>query len=115
MSRTEPLVVNVTRRRSVIRRLPVPRSEPPYDDERASAEDEPAIASGAVQGTLALSFLLPSGLPAVPEAPALRLLPQATRISSVAPAAPALKRRRRRGDHGFGPMPINFPEFSLKS
>jgi hypothetical protein len=63
---------------STLRRVPVPIAEPPYDDEiglsprRLHSTQE---SSPAVQGTLALSFLLPSGLPATPEPPALRLAP----------------------------------------
>jgi hypothetical protein len=62
----------------VLRCLPVPDCEPPYDDEigRDAPEAAPPTAMDAVQGTLALSFTLPSGVPAVPEAPAqLRLVP----------------------------------------
>lgn len=62
-----------------VRRLPVPVSEPPYDDEvagqaaRAAGPGDPA---GAVQGTLALAFMLPTGLPSTPQAPPdLRLVP----------------------------------------
>jgi hypothetical protein len=62
-----------------LRRLPVPQCEPPYDDERPG-EPTPAPSAGAhgpaVQGALALSFVLPSGLPATPEVPPdLRLVP----------------------------------------
>jgi hypothetical protein len=67
-----------------LRRLPLPCSEPPYDDElglapgdwpprRPAMVDVPRQAADqvrlAVQGTLALAFVLPSGLPAVPEPP----------------------------------------------
>lgn len=57
-------------------RLPAPATEPPYD--------EPAIprlagprqgGSASTQGTLALNFALPSGVPAVPR-PALRVVPE---------------------------------------
>lgn len=65
--------------RPTVRRLPVPVSEPPYDDEvsgpaaRAAGPGDPA---GAVQGTLALAFVLPTGLPSTPQAPPdLRLVP----------------------------------------
>jgi hypothetical protein len=67
---------------SPLRRLPVPVSEPPYDDERPGSRT--TIRSGwdrgsgpAVQGTLALAFVLPSGVPAAPVAPPeLRLVPR---------------------------------------
>jgi hypothetical protein len=61
-----------------LRRLPVPCCEPPYDDELIG---DPTTAWGrsrilsttdpeaGVQGTLALSFVLPSGVPAVPQQP----------------------------------------------
>lgn len=66
-----------------LRRLPVPACEPPYDDElrdgnRAAGPAGPAGGTGPVQGTLALSFLLPSGLPSAPAPdanPPLRLVP----------------------------------------
>jgi hypothetical protein len=69
---------------SPLRRLPLPCSEPPFDDElslgpggwppRRSAtvgvhrrpRDQ---VNDAIQGTLALAFVLPSGLPAMPELP----------------------------------------------
>jgi hypothetical protein len=63
---------------SVLRHLPAPASEPPYDDEdtgRGPAGPPP----GAVQGTLALAFVLPNGMPATPAAPpGLRLVPRPT-------------------------------------
>ncbi|MDP9397536.1 MAG: Rv3235 family protein, partial [Actinomycetota bacterium] len=55
-----------------LRRLPVPSCEPPYDDEigsRSPRSSHPG--AGATQGTLALAFLLPSGLPATPRRLAL--------------------------------------------
>jgi hypothetical protein len=65
-----------------LRRIPVPVSEPPFDDERPG--NGPAGGSGwdrgpgaAVQGTLALAFVLPNGVPAAPVAPPeLRLVPR---------------------------------------
>ncbi|HSK25360.1 MAG TPA: Rv3235 family protein [Jiangellales bacterium] len=52
-----------------VRLLPVPRSQPPYDDEVAATDDP------VTQGALALAYVLPGGLPAVPEPPTqLRLL-----------------------------------------
>lgn len=74
----------MTRVTSTIRVLPAPESEPPYED---SSEGERVPAGGGtnhqdsttppyhVQGTLALSFSLPSGAPATPQPPAgLRLV-----------------------------------------
>lgn len=72
--------------RSPLRRLPVPDCQPPYDDELDSSVDRaryPGVHDTAtrgraapVQGTLALAFVLPGGLPAVPVAPpGLRLVP----------------------------------------
>jgi hypothetical protein len=65
-----------------------PRTEPSYDDEIRPAAVTPAH-SGATQGTLALTFTLPSGLatrpvpappapPAPPAQPRLRLVPGET-------------------------------------
>jgi hypothetical protein len=61
---------------SVLRHLPAPASEPPYDDEHAG-RGPAGLPSGAVQGTLALAFVLPNGIPAAPAAPPdLRLVPR---------------------------------------
>ena len=59
------------------RRLPAPQCEPPYDEEFTLVDDQVAMnAQPAAQGTLALAFRLPSGLPAHPVAPPrLRLVP----------------------------------------
>ena len=68
-----------------LRRLPMPCCEPPYDDELGPAAGWPAQRSAAhgVQGTLALAFVLPSGLPAVPEPPpGLRLVADDTSVDS---------------------------------
>jgi hypothetical protein len=57
-----------------IRVIPVPRTDPPYDDE-LDLETPFAVSTGStastgvVQGALALAFTLPSGLPAVPSHP----------------------------------------------
>ena len=66
-----------------VRRLPVPQCEPPYDDElpggatRTMATTEAPSRDAPVQGTLALAFVLPNGLPAAPSAgPELRLVPE---------------------------------------
>jgi hypothetical protein len=62
-----------------VRRVPAPRSEPPYDDEAvnpAGALRPDDVVGLGVQGTLALAFVLPSGLPTQPApAPGLRLVP----------------------------------------
>ena len=66
-----------------VHRLPVPAWDPPYDDEIGPSVRR-TDAAGGVQGTLALAFVLPSGIPAVPDvppavaAPALRLVPGAS-------------------------------------
>jgi hypothetical protein len=58
-----------------LRRLPVPDCEPPYD-EGDVPPPRPLRAKDGLQGTLALTFDLPNGLPAEPEVPpALRLAP----------------------------------------
>ncbi|CAN5640736.1 hypothetical protein BH24ACT13_BH24ACT13_09160 [soil metagenome] len=64
----------------VPRRIPVPQCEPPYDDElpagRAAAQAGVALPVGGVQGSLALAFALPSGVPVQPDLlPGLRLVP----------------------------------------
>ena len=62
-----------------LRLVPTPHWEPPYEDTDA----RPALAGvDPVQGTLALTFLLPSGLPALPSTPLLRLVEPALRSSS---------------------------------
>jgi hypothetical protein len=83
---------------SPLRRLPVPVSEPPYDDERPGSGT--VIRRGwdhgpgpAIQGTLALAFVLPSGVPAAPVAPPeLRLVPRPTAQDDA-------------DDFDFGPQP----------
>jgi Family of unknown function (DUF6459) len=65
-------VISDPPRLNSLRQLPLPRCEPPYDDELSPAPSqwptERRVSLG-VQGTLALAFVLPSGLPAVPEPP----------------------------------------------
>ncbi len=66
-----------------LRRLPVPASEPPYDDELADGwTPDRHVARWSAgraypgQGALALDYLLPSGLPATPAVPpGLALVP----------------------------------------
>lgn len=61
---------------STLRRVPVPNVEPPYDDELGTvARRNWPSAAPQSQGTLALTWVLPSGLPAMPEPPVLRLAP----------------------------------------
>lgn len=61
--------------RTSLRVIPVPRCEPPFDDERDHRSGTTGGGSrhglAPTQGSLALSFTLPSGLPAVPEAPGI--------------------------------------------
>ncbi len=52
-----------------LRRLPAPATEPPYDEFPVL----PVAPVNAVQGTLALTFTLPSGVPAAPT-PVLRVV-----------------------------------------
>lgn len=52
-----------------LRLLPTPRREPPYDERPPVPR---GVGTPVVQGTLALAFVIPSGLPAEPE-PALCL------------------------------------------
>lgn len=68
------------RRTSVVRRVPLPVTEPPFDDE-APARFEQAVPphedspQRGTQGSLALAYVLPGGVPAVPEPiPSLRLI-----------------------------------------
>lgn len=66
---------------TTVRRLPLPASEPPFDDETPAPHHPRAAAVPAMQGTLALAFTLPSGVTAVPP------VPRALRLVSDAPAA----------------------------
>jgi Family of unknown function (DUF6459) len=62
-----------------LRLLPTPQTEPPYDDEVGAAprpQRTPKNPS-AIQGALALSFVLPSGLPVEPRTRGLRLVEDA--------------------------------------
>lgn len=65
-----PPTSTVTALRPVPRLASAPCAEPPFDDRSA----RPRGAAAAVQGTLALTFTLPSGIPATPGA-RLRLVP----------------------------------------
>lgn len=96
-----------------LRRLPARLTEPPFDDEPG----EP-MAGDAVQGTLALAFALPSGLPAVPRMPDSAHPEKPTRRLSLVPPlspsddvlGPRRSGRRSRAARGFevddfGPQP----------
>lgn len=97
--------------RSTVRRLPVPACEPPYDDELTGAAPagrptasaaSPGSPAAAVQGTLALAFLLPTGILAVPDAPPeLRLVPAPTGRPEAEEDLDALE---------FGPQPTSRTE-----
>lgn len=56
-----------------VRRVPTPICDPPYDDEVVTPAQLLTAETG-VQGSLALAFHLPGGLPAVPVTP-LRVVP----------------------------------------
>lgn len=60
-----------------LRLVPTPRWEPPYDDELVRRRLGPSASGAAADGQaeLALTYVLPSGVPAVPERPRLRLVP----------------------------------------
>jgi Family of unknown function (DUF6459) len=60
--------------RSTPRLMPAPSSEPPYDDELGVSPAPARQSPGATQGTLALTFTLPSGVAATPQPPRLRLV-----------------------------------------
>jgi hypothetical protein len=78
-----------------LRLVPTPAWEPPYDEASEGATTEsPRLPSA--QGTLALTFLLPSGLPVVPESPTLRL---------VGPPTPGAARLAEPDDDMFAPQP----------
>ncbi|HSF26644.1 MAG TPA: Rv3235 family protein [Actinomycetes bacterium] len=73
---------------AILRRLPLPDSEPPYDDETSIGQRPRRIAVAATQGTLALAFSLPSGLSAVPALPRmLRLVPAPAAAPAETPGA----------------------------
>lgn len=86
-----------------LRLLPVPDCLPPYDDEALArrALDRQDHPGAFVQGTLALTFVLPSGVPAAPAPPAgLRLLPRPADRPAAVPDEPA-------EDDDFGPRPTS--------
>lgn len=74
---------------TAVRRVPVPVTAPPFDDERGGWPPE-----RDTQGALALAFGLGNGLPVLPEAPAqLRLV------------GPHLQRQPQRAGSGFDVYP----------
>lgn len=83
----------MTRTTPPIRLLPAPESEPPYDDEGppdgGDAPGHETASSCGVQGTLALSFSLPSGVPARPQAPAELRLVRSRPDGATSPDGPA--------------------------
>jgi hypothetical protein len=86
---------------ATLRRLPLPAWEPPYDDEvgPAALVRTERNENSAVQGTLALAFLLPSGVPAVPEVPLELVSPPDLRLVAPAEADEVLDEAE------FGPQP----------
>ena len=95
---------------SRLRLLPLPEWDPPYDGETAP----PVLGSGrgegarrpdasAVQGTLALAFSLPSGVPAVPELPAPLAEPGSPPDLHLVAATPAAEETLDEVE--FGPQP----------
>ena len=74
---------------TALRRLPLPAWDPPYDDEVGPSAALRTARSGgaAVQGTLALAFVLPSGVPAVPDLPEILTAP----LAEPGPGHPGLR------------------------
>jgi hypothetical protein len=97
-----------------LRRVPVPDTEPPFDSE-PSFDDEtvatPTTSAAGVQGTLALAFALPNGLPALPAVPDPEQADPRRRLRLVPTTDPGKTGRstgRRRGSrdpNDFGPQP----------
>lgn len=90
-----------------LRRLPARPTEPPFDDDE---HGEPAGRCDAVQGTLALAFALPSGLPVVPGMPSaspekprrrLALVPSPAPLDDVSTGALRRPGRRDRAGRAF--------------
>ena len=120
MPENAPLVTDETRPygSGTLRRLPVRVSEPPFDDDAVTSPgNAPAgdPSSELVQGTLALAFALPTGVPAVPGIPSLPADGGLRRLTLVPPAGdPAVTRstqrsRQKRAAHAgdiedFGPQ-----------
>ena len=70
-----------------LHRLPAPATEPPYDEHPVPRPTEP---TAATQGTLALTFTLPSGVATEPR-PALRLVPDPVQAPPDTAGLPAVK------------------------
>ncbi len=86
---------------TTLRRLPLPACDPPYDDEVGvpATASRGGQGSAAVQGTLALAFVLPSGVPAVPDVPPALSAPPDLHLVGPADADEALD------EVEFGPQP----------
>ncbi|MGH8889137.1 MAG: hypothetical protein ACRDV3_05165, partial [Acidothermaceae bacterium] len=69
-----------TASRTPLHRLPVRIVDPPYDDDHAADEPSTSAAIRSMQGTLALAFPLPTGVPAIPGTPMA--------VQAAAPAQP---------------------------
>lgn len=93
-----------------LRRIPTPQCEPPYEQEaapqptgrparRARGADRPATPR---QGTLALAFALPGGLPTRPAPAPLTGRPALRLVTTAAPAAPGVEDDE---DEDFVPTP----------
>jgi hypothetical protein len=98
---------------ATLRRLPIRATEPPFDDD---APAENVVGSEAVQGTLALAFALPGGLPVVPSLPdGLHLDKPGRRLALVpaldSPAHPAAKPSGRRGGRRKSAEALDAAEF----
>ncbi len=110
-----------------LRRAPVPLCDPPFEDEATGAgdrdrdgafEDHKAHNDRGAQGTLALAFAFPGGLPVAPDQPSdlsrgshrrLQMVPPLERKSGKRPGG----RKQRRSEDDFGPRQTpraNLPE-----
>jgi hypothetical protein len=91
----------VTPATTTLRRRPLPACDPPYDDEVGVPLGDRTRGPGgaAVQGTLALAFVLPSGVPAVPDLPPAVSVAPELRLVGPADADEALD------EVEFGPQP----------
>jgi hypothetical protein len=100
MSQVEPAVTASSA--PLVRLVPVPRYEPPFDDgaARPFVPVEGRAANALAQGTLALTFLLPTDVPAVPEGRPLRVVAGASQR-----AADAGDNGQRGDRRTYAPLP----------